>query len=112
MKSPYFGLDDFRWALKGTLNTNEFLKLNQNLFDYAMNADVRDYGMNYQVPVGFISGAEDWTTPAECTKEYYDSITAPEKRMNLIDGCGHYPQYEDTDAFCKTLCDMLDDLSA
>lgn len=42
------------------------------------------------------------------TKEYYDSIKAPEKKMELMKGCGHYPQYEDTDAFCKTLKDMLD----
>ncbi|MGI6216507.1 MAG: alpha/beta fold hydrolase [Coriobacteriales bacterium] len=111
VKSPFFGFDDFRWMLKG-MNTEEFLALNQNLFDYSMEIDVREYGLQYQVPVGFISGSEDWTTPVECTEEYFDSITAPEKQMELIDGCGHYPQYEDTEAFCNTLREMLDSFSS
>lgn len=111
VKSPFFGFDDFRWVLKG-MNTDEFLALNKNLFDYSMDLDVREYGLQYQVPVGFISGSEDWTTPVECTEEYFGSITAPEKQMSLIDVCGHYPQYEDTEAFCSTLQDMLDSLSA
>lgn len=111
VKSPYFGINDFRWVLKG-MNTEEFLAVNQNLFDYAMDIDVREYGLQYQVPVGFISGSEDWTTPVECIEEYFGSISAPEKQMSLIDGCGHYPQYEDTEAFCSTLLNMLGSLSA
>jgi pimeloyl-ACP methyl ester carboxylesterase len=108
VKSPYFGFNDLRWTLKGMMDLNGFLALNQNLFDYALDVDVRDYGMDYQVPVGFISGAQDWTTPVECTEEYYDAITAPEKQISLIEGCGHYPQYEDTEAFCQSLREMLD----
>lgn len=106
-KSPYFGFNDMRWALKGVTDQSGYLSLNQNLFDYAMDIDVSDYGLDYHVPVGFISGSEDWTTPAECTESYYDSITAPEKQMDLIEGCGHYPQYEDTKAFCQSLREML-----
>jgi pimeloyl-ACP methyl ester carboxylesterase len=108
VKSPYFGFYDLKWALKGNFNTKEFLSLYGKLFDYAMKVDVKDYGMEYKVPVGFILGAQDWTTPVECTKEYHDSIKAPEKKMELINGCGHYPQYEDTDVFCRTLKNMLD----
>lgn len=64
-KSPYFGSDDLRWSLRGMLDQDGFLTLNQNLFGYAMSVNVTDYGLEYQVPVGFISGAEDWTTPVE-----------------------------------------------
>ncbi|MBB5182157.1 pimeloyl-ACP methyl ester carboxylesterase [Catenisphaera adipataccumulans] len=92
-------------------DTKSFIALNQKLLDHAMNIDVRKYGMKYQVPVGFISGSQDWTTPAECTQSYYDSIAAPAKQIKFIDGCGHYPQYEDTDIFCKTLRNMLEDLT-
>lgn len=107
IKSPYFGFNDFRWALK-TMNVKKFLELNSQLFDSALRMDVQEYGMTYQVPAGFISGAEDWTTPVQCVKEYYDSINAPVKYMELIDGCGHYPQYEDTEAFCTSLRKMLE----
>jgi pimeloyl-ACP methyl ester carboxylesterase len=106
LKSPYFGFDDLRWAVK-TIDVKKFLALNQNLFDYTLDIDVRSFGLVYQVPTGFISGEEDRTTPVECTEEYYDSITAPEKEMRLVEGCGHYPQYEDTEAFVRTLKEML-----
>ena len=111
-KSPYFGFDDLRWDLKGTVDQDGFIALNQSLFDYAVSVDVTSYGLEYQVPVGFISGAEDWTTPVGCAEEYFDSVSAPSKQMSLIEGRGHYPQYEDTEAFCETLRGMLDTLLA
>ena len=110
IKSPYMGIDDIRWFLKQVESTEDFISLNKNLFDYIMGIDVREYGMNYQVPVGFMSGSDDWTTPVKYTSDYYDLITAPEKQMQLIDGCGHYPQYEDPESFCETLETMLNSL--
>lgn len=110
IKSPYMGIDDIRWFLKQAGSTEGFIALNQNLFDYIMLVDVREYGMNYQVPVGFISGSDDWTTPVKYTSDYYDLITAPEKQIQLINGCGHYPQYEDPENFCEALETMLNSL--
>ncbi len=108
--SPYMGIDDARWALKPMFgDINAFLGLNKKLFDYTMQVDITEYGMEYQIPVGFISGSNDWTTPAKYAEDYYNSVTAPEKQMQLIDGCGHFPQYEDTEAFNSALTKMLDD---
>lgn len=72
--SPYMGFDDLRWFLKQMSDFEEYVKLNQQLFDYIMVADVRGYGMEYQVPVGFISGSDDWTTPVKYSEDYYNTV--------------------------------------
>lgn len=107
--SPYMGIDDIRWFLKQMGSLEEYIQLNQQLFDYILSVDVRDYGMEYSVPVGFISGSQDWTTPAKYAQDYYDDITAPEKRIALIEGCGHLPQYDDPAVFCEELKGMLNE---
>jgi pimeloyl-ACP methyl ester carboxylesterase len=37
-----------------------------------------------------IHGAEDHITPASMAEQYFDQVTAPVKRMVLIDGAGHF----------------------
>lgn len=106
--SPYMGLDDVRWFLKQVQGLEKYTALNQALFDFTTASDVRDYGLDYQVPVGFISGSEDWITPVKCAQDYYQMISAPKKDFVLIDGLGHAPQYDAPQAFCHELDTMLD----
>lgn len=107
--SPYMGVDDLRWFLKQMGDFEEYVKLNQQLFDYIMVADVREYGLEYQVPVGFISGSEDWITPVKYSEDYYDAVSASMKDIALIDGCGHSPHYDSPEEFCDELKEMLED---
>lgn len=106
--SPYMGIDDLRWFLKQAGDFQDYIQLNQHLFDYIMTADVRDYGLEYQIPVGFISGSDDWTTPVKFSEDYCDAISAPDKQFHCIDGCGHSPQYDAPEEFCNILKNMLD----
>lgn len=108
--SPYMGIDDLRWFFKQMGNFEEYVALNQQLFDYIMVADVRDYGLEYQVPVGFISGADDWTTPVKYSEDYYNLISAPNKDFALLNGCGHSPHYDSPEEFCEVLDEMLNEL--
>jgi pimeloyl-ACP methyl ester carboxylesterase len=105
--SPYMGLDDLRWFLKQMGDFDAYVQLNQQLFDYLMVTDVRTYGMVYQMPVGFISGSDDWTTPVKYVQDYYQAVSAPSKEIALIDGCGHSPQYDAPEEFCQALKDIL-----
>lgn len=107
--SPYMGFDDLRWFLKQMSDFEEYVKLNRQLFDYIIVADVRDYGMDYQVPVGFISGSEDWITPVKYSEDYYNAVSAPLKDIALIDGCGHSPHYDSPTEFCDILKEMLNE---
>ncbi len=88
-----------------------FVGLNQQLFDYIQQADVRDYGSEYKVPVGFISGSCDWITPVKYSEDYFNYISAPKKDFALIDDCGHSPHYDDPVKFSETLKNMLADFS-
>ena len=106
--SPYMGFDDLRWFFKQMGDFEEYVALNQQLFDYIMEADIRAYGLEYQVPAGFISGSDDWTTPVKYSEDYYNSISAPMKDFALIDGCGHSPHYDSPTEFCNALKGMLD----
>lgn len=107
--SPYMGIGDARWFLKQAGNFEEYIALNEQLFNYIIETDVRDYGLEYQVPVGFITGSDDWTTPGKYAMDYYNMISAPEKQFALVEGCGHMPQYDSPEEFCDILKDMLDE---
>jgi pimeloyl-ACP methyl ester carboxylesterase len=107
--SPYMGFDDLRWFLRQMGDFQEYIKQNQQLFDSIMVADVRQYGMDYQVPVGFISGSDDWTTPVKYSEEYYNAVSAPIKDFATINGCGHSPQYDSPEEFCSELNRMLNE---
>lgn len=108
--SPYMGVDDLRWFLKQIGDFGEYVKLNQQLFDYIMVADMRDYGLEYQVPVGFISGSADWITPVKYSEDYYNAVSAPMKDIALIDGCGHSSHYDSPEEFCDEIKGMLEKL--
>lgn len=107
--SPYMGVDDLRWFMKQTGDLGEYFELNKYLYDSLLVTDVRDFGLEYQVPVGFISGSDDWTTPVKYSEDYCNLISAPEKKTAWIDGCGHSPQYDDSEVFCEALKGMLDE---
>lgn len=66
-------------------------------------ADVRDYGLEYQMPVVFLSGACDWITPAEVTRTYCEEIQAPWKAFDTLEACGHAPQLDNPKEFCNKL---------
>lgn len=106
--SPYLGMDDVRWFLKQLGNFEDYAALNKPLFDYIMETDVRDYGLEYQVPVGFITGSDDWTTPGKYVEDYYNIIRAPKKQFALMEKCGHLPQYDSPEEFCQILKGMLE----
>ena len=77
--SPYYGMDDFRWFLKQIGSMEDYFAVNKPLFDYTKQFNADNYGMEYAVPVYFISGSDDWICPVDSVKNYCDSITAPKK---------------------------------
>jgi pimeloyl-ACP methyl ester carboxylesterase len=106
--SPYFGVDDFRWFFKQLDDLEDYISLNQQLFDYTMAFDVYNNGLTYEMPVYFISGTCDWICPVDSVKEYSEAITAPEVRMELVEGCGHSVQYSDPEEFANIVRELLD----
>lgn len=110
LTSPYTGIDDLRWFLI-QMNMNKFERLNQSLFEYIEGKSIYDFGTEYKMPVGFISGSCDWVTPVDCTRDYCDKINAPKKSMALIEGWGHSVPQENPKDFAAALKEMLETLT-
>lgn len=102
LASPHMNIADVRWFLK-SINHKKYMYINRHLFDYVLQADVRDYGLEYKMPVVFLSGACDWITPAEVTRTYCEEIQAPWKAFDTLEACGHAPQLDSPKAFCDKL---------
>ena len=81
--------------------------LEKPLIDYLMDFNAYKRNTDFQMPILFISGSDDWSCPVGPIEEYYDVITAPKKEMNLVDGCGHSPQGQLPDQFVGIIRDFL-----
>ena len=91
--SPYFGVDDLRWFFIQLKDFGEYVKRNQQLFDFTFDFNIYDYGLDYEMPVYFISGSCDWVCPVDPICEYAQVIQAPNSDFLVIDGPGHNLQY-------------------
>lgn len=107
LSSPYFGVADLKWFSKSMFSLEKYIELNRKLFDFIMNYDARNLDKDFQMPVHFISGSEDWICPVQLVREYMDSISAPEKSISVLDGCGHAPQFVSSKDFADLVKSCL-----
>ena len=101
-ESPYLASDDLRWFLKDS-DMEVFDSLSGDLIDTCQTIDIREQ-KNYQVPVYFISGTDDWSCSYLTMTEYAESLGAG---YLLIEGAGHYVQADDPHEFAKAVKDFL-----
>ncbi|MFZ6708123.1 alpha/beta fold hydrolase [Undibacterium sp. TC9W] len=65
----------------------------------------------FAIPVFFVQGAEDLLTMPEITKQYVDSITAPQKEYIVVPRAGHDPNLPFIEAQLKLLNERVRTLS-
>ena len=111
LTSPIAGVDDMRWYFlemgAATGNTRYEELVEEPLAGYMMNFNILETGDVYQMPVMLISGSCDWICPVGFVEDYIDVITAPEKKLKLIEGCGHSPQGQLPEEFCQAVKSFL-----
>ena len=111
LTSPITGVDDMRWyflqmgALTGDTRYEELVE--KPLAGYMMDFNALETGDAYRMPVMLISGSCDWICPVGLVEDYMDVITAPEKELKLIEGCGHSPQGQLPEEFCQEVKSFL-----
>ncbi|SFB17327.1 Pimeloyl-ACP methyl ester carboxylesterase [Acetitomaculum ruminis DSM 5522] len=111
--SAYYGFDDLLWnsiECSSIFDMNSYVDLNKQLFEYLAETDVRDYGTQYNIPVGFISGENDYICPLAYVKDYYKKIDAVDKKLEIMKKCGHSPQEESPRHFSIVLKEVLESL--
>lgn len=104
LTSPTLKLQDAKWFF---IDSNKVLldetnTLTKSLFEFNAN-DM----LEYEVPMYFISGSSDYTTPFQLAEEYCKSITAPDKKMIIIEGAGHNPYLDLPEVFVQKVKSLL-----
>lgn len=85
-KSPVF-------SFKDTFNST--LKLNKNIIDYLIDYNTFNF-KNFDIPIFFICGANDWQVPTAVVKKYFETIMAPDKDLFVVENAGHLLNIENT----------------
>ncbi|MES2037422.1 MAG: alpha/beta hydrolase [Pseudomonadota bacterium] len=70
-----------------------------------------DNATKFAIPVFFVQGAEDLLTMPEITRQYVDSITAPQKEYIVVPRAGHDPNLPFIEAQLKLLNERVRALS-
>lgn len=109
ISSPNMSIRDMKWFVKPIFQLKEYLEIEKPLLEYSFfDFNLYEHGMEYEVPVYFISGDWDWITPYPLVQEYYEYIKAPDKKMILIKNAGHSPFIDNPEAFCTAVKSVLD----
>ena len=107
LASPDMSWRDMKWFLAQAAMNDVFLDANIKLLEECMVFDIRDEAPAYDVPVYFITGENDWITPASLAEEYFDTVDAPKKKMVVIKSTGHNTFIDNPEDFCETVKALL-----
>lgn len=98
MSSPYYSIKE------GLYYTKDASVLHRPLYQYMFEEyDARKFGTDYQVPVYYIMGENDYQTPVPLAKALFDELTAPEKKLFLIPDAGHFTMADNPQSFNEAL---------
>ncbi len=74
----------------------------ERLVPQTTSLEPKDLGLKFSIPVFFLQGAEDFTTPTELARQYLASIRAPKKEFVPIKG-GHFAVFMNSRGFLDVL---------
>jgi len=100
--SPYYTLPELLYYLKDALYYQSDL-LRFLLEEY----DIYNFGTEYKMPVYYIMGENDWTTPFPLAENYFSDIIAPYKAFFSIPRAGHAPMVQNRAEFDRVLLEVI-----
>lgn len=101
--SPELSLEEIKWFLKTSNPTNLLALQGPLLSDCFFKFNLNEFRNQYNMPVYYISGEYDVSTPIELVEEYYNSIEAPTKSIIRMPNTGHLPFFDDPQAFSEVI---------
>jgi pimeloyl-ACP methyl ester carboxylesterase len=75
----------------------------EQLVPQTKSSGPKELGLEFSIPMFFIQGAEDFTTPTALARDYLDSIKAPGKEFVTINSGGHFAVFMHSDQFLQEL---------
>lgn len=108
LTSPSVTFNDLRWFMNAS-STESIFTLEAPLIQYMyFDFDIDELPTDYEVPVYFISGGNDWITPYTMVARYLEQVDAPAKDMVIIEETGHTPFLDQPEKFAEALRSLLD----
>lgn len=104
-RSPFYQMTDLKYLMNGQRSSVAVI-------EYLWNVNFFEEDMTYDVPVCFISGNWDFQTPYTQVKDYEDRITAPVKKMIIMEDAGHYAMYDQPEEFWIKVNDFVQSIEA
>lgn len=99
--SPDFSAEDRAILMQG------FMFSAMQLYEALCTIVLPALGLDFDIPMFCIMGEYDQQTSMELAKDYFDSITAPQKQFICIEGCHHFVQMNRPDDFLKPLLECV-----
>ena len=99
LSSPLFQFSDLSALIKGN-------KANKELMNFLGRFDLDAESAEYNVPLYYIGGEQDWQTPVALTQDYIQRITAPQKQIFIIPNAGHMTMVDQPTLFLNILRDI------
>ncbi|MDR0952305.1 MAG: alpha/beta hydrolase [Oscillospiraceae bacterium] len=101
--SPDLWLADMRWIM----NVDRLLEVDSDVFAETLAFNQDSLPSSFDVPVTFITGQFDHTTPLSLTERYEASISAPYKNLITLENTGHVPMLDNPELFAELLLNAL-----
>lgn len=79
----------------------------ERLVPQTTSLEQKDLGLNFAVPIFFLHGTEDFTTPTELARRYLASIKAPRKEFVPLNGGGHFAVFMNSGQFLEVLIKLV-----
>jgi pimeloyl-ACP methyl ester carboxylesterase len=89
--------EDFPAMQQGMLFTRA------QLFGELSALDLPSLGLEFPVPIFFLQGTDDPSTPCELVERYFAAISAPHKEFVHFERCHHFVVYNRPDDFLREL---------
>lgn len=106
--SADMNLTDIKWFLR-QMNVKNFFAQNKNLMEYAFfGFDIDSLSKNYDVPVYFLAGKDDYSVCQKDAQNYYEKITAPDKAFYWIENAGHSMFMDSPKQYCGIIKEILE----
>ncbi len=99
LRSPIFKLSDISSLIKG-------FKANKKIIDFLGVFDLNTESVEYEVPIYYILGGNDWQTPYVIAQEYFSKINAPYKKFYLVPNAGHMTMLDQPQLFFEALLEI------
>lgn len=100
--SPYLSLKELTYYL-----INPF-DMQKEIMQYVFHEfNIRDFDDNYDIPIFYILGEDDYQTPTVLVQEYFEQIKAPIKEIFVLPKAGHAPMIDSPEYFTKILKEVV-----